>query len=194
HFPTCIAPTGPGDQNLECGAAMSSLPGAATGYVEHIALASDAIHYWLGCAVDDEADGKTNFGGVGSPSFCDPSVIPDCTDAFGFGQDQCYGDADAALGAFVSTENCTTLAVPYRATLCEDQQQALVYLNILCNWNEDGDWNDNIQCKDDICAREWAVKNAPVFLTPGCNLYASPSFFTGPYVGLVWMRMTLSST
>jgi len=196
HFPTCIAPSLPGDQDIECGAPQSSPP-ATTGYVTHLAAATDPYHFWLGCAVDDEANGKTTpGGGPGSPSFCSVGVLDDCGEAIGggpvFGQDECYGDAEAALSATVIAEMCTTMTLQYKAELCE-QQTVQVYLNILADWNQDGDWNDNVACKEEDCALEWAVKNVLVPLSPGCNTYNSPLFLTGPFVGPVWMRISLSA-
>jgi hypothetical protein len=196
HFPTCLMITPPGDLNLDCSTPSGSLPGP-TGYVEHVALPGDPFHFWLGCAVDDESDGKVNLApaAAGTPSMCDPGVLVDCLDGTGgitFGQDECYGDLEAALVAPVTAEMCSLVTFPYKATLCEGTQVP-VYLNVLADWNRDGDWNDNIACKLDQCSLEWAVKNAPVVLSPGCNTYDTPRFLTGPYVGPVWMRITLSA-
>lgn len=195
-FPTCIAPGPIGDQDIECGSPLSIPPGPA-GYVLNVATAADPTHFWLGCGVDGETDGKTNLGGAaGSLSFCNaagPAV--DCSDGFGallFGQDECYGDPEAALATPVTSEVCTLLTIPYRATVCEDHDQQ-VYLNVLADWNQDGDWNDNVVCKEERCATEWAIKNRLVTLRPGCNPYSIGGITTGPYVGAVWMRMSISA-
>jgi len=196
-FPTCVTAFPPGDQDLECGLPQSSPPGP-TGFVMHVALPDDPYHFWLGCDVDSEVDGKTNPGGPGgSPSFCNPGVLVDCAETppggLTFGQDECYGDAEAALGGTVKAEMCSLLAVEYTASLCEPNA-VQVYLNVLADWNRDGDWNDNVACKEDDCAYEWAVKNVLIGLSPGCNTYFTPPFLTGPFVGPVWMRMSLSAT
>ncbi len=203
HFPTCIFPTAPGDQQLEC-APPSSTPPAITGYVKHVALASDADHFWLGCGtpisplsgIDSEIDGKVNLVAIsGSISWCNDAVIVDCNefaDGQLYGQDECYGDADAGLASFVTVTGCSLGVVPYNAYNCSDNNTT-VYLNILVDWNYDGDWNDMIACPPHRCAPEWAVKNKKVGLAPGCNALTSPSFQVGPREGTPWMRITLSS-
>src|SRR5262249_12444948 len=47
HFPTCLAATAAGTQEIDCGAAVSTFPGP-TGYVLHHELAV-ASNFWLGC-------------------------------------------------------------------------------------------------------------------------------------------------
>ncbi len=196
HFPTCIAPTAPGSQTLDCGTPLSTPPGV-TGYVKHVALPTDVDHFWLGCpigAVDSEADGKVNLGG-GPISICNDGPV-DCVEALGpmlFGQDECYGDPDAGLASFVSFARCSLQTVTMKAYNCSDHNVA-AYLNVLVDWNQDGDWNDNTLCfQDKICAPEWAVKNITVSLVPGCNTLTSPLIQVGPRPGYAWMRLTLSS-
>ncbi len=202
HFPTCLLDTPAGSQTSACLPALSTAPGL-TGYVEHVAVAGDPLHFWLGCpagaatAVDDEANGKVSGAAApGGPSLCDAMVTTDCVEtAFGgttFAQDECYGDADAAIAAAVSFSSCQFASVPYRATSCTNIQ---VYLNILVDMNQDGDWNDNFQCTAS-CAYEWAVKNVVVSLATGCNTLTSPTFLVGPVPGGAtrngWMRITLT--
>src|SRR5262249_39093129 len=70
------------------------------------------------------------------------------------------------------------------------------YLNVLVDWNQDGDWNDVLNCgpigSAQNCAPEWAVKNVPISLVPGCNNLVTPNFRVGPNPGQGWMRITLS--
>jgi len=197
RFPTCLFGSAPGIQQLDCGSALSTPPGV-TGYVMHEALATDADHFWLGCpqgAVDSESDGKMNVGGA-STSACNDAVFVDCTEFIGalpFGQDECYGDADAGLASFVSFARCSLQTVRMNAYNCSDHV-VTVYLNLLVDWNQDGDWNDNTLCfQNKICAPEWAVVNTPVTLVPGCNVLTSPQIQVGPREGVAWMRITLSS-
>jgi hypothetical protein len=196
HFPTCTFGSPPGTQELECGAALSTPP-AVTGYVVNTALAADTDHFWLGCptgAVDSEADGKVSPGG-GSISICNDGPV-DCVEAIGgllFGQDECYGDPDAGLSTFVSFARCSLQAVPMNVYNCSDHQVSM-YLNMLVDWNQDGDWNDNVLCfQNKICAPEWVVKNVTFMLAPGCNVITSPKFQVGPNEGDAWMRITVSS-
>jgi len=199
HFPTCIFPSAPGTQEIECGLPNSTPPGT-TGYVKHVALKTDLDHFWLGCplgAIDSESDGKVNI----IPPFkfksaCDTTVAVDCTDLLGplvYGQDECYGDADAGLASFQEFGRCSVQSVPFIAYNCSDHD-VTVYLNILVDWNQDADWNDNTLCfQNKICAPEWAVKNFTVTLVPGCNTIVSPSIQVGPREGDAWMRISLSS-
>jgi hypothetical protein len=201
HFPTCLQDTPPGTMEIDCSTASGSLPGP-TGYVEHIVSATDPIKYWLGCGdgtaanpgVDSEIDGKVSLGGP--TSACDERQPVDCIEpawggAMSFGQDECYGDLDAGIASPVSFAACSLSVVRFTAYNCTSESQP-VYLNLLVDWNQDGDWNDNIACRIPRCVPEWALKNVIVTLPPGCNTLTTPSFIAGPSVGLCWMRITIS--
>jgi hypothetical protein len=199
HFPTCSAGSPPGTQELGCAPPLSTPPGV-TGYVTHVATPTDPAHFWLGCGtpgVDGESDGKMNNTGA-LVSQCATNVAVDCVEpAFGmsFGQDECYGDGvDAGLsGPMLAFARCSLGVVPYKAYNCSNDYPT-VYLNILVDWNRDEDWNDMVLCPAvNLCAPEWAVKNASVALAPGCNSLFSPSFRVGPQVGGSWMRITLTN-
>lgn len=200
HFPTCLFASGPGTRDVVC-APISSVPGP-TGYVEHLSATNDAQLFWLGCGspftgargVDSEADGKTNPTGVGG-SVCNAAVTVDCAQpAFStmtFGQDECYGDDDAGVPGPITFTACTVDSVAYTTFNCRTTTQA--FLNILVDWNEDADWNDNFLCgATGPCAYEWAVKNAPILLAPGCQPHVSPVFRVGPRAGNGWMRVTIT--
>ncbi len=178
-------------------APISTMPGPA-GFVRHQRAATDP-GFWLGCfpatggGVDIEPDGKTNDNGA-AVSACNPNVAVDCYEtAFGltFGQDEAYGTNDAGLAAAVTFGTCASSTVTFNATNCAGAVRQ-VFLNILVDWNQDGDWNDNFQCPG-ACAYEWAVVNQPVFLQPGCNVVTSPAFRSGPNAGDGWMRITLTN-
>lgn len=75
-----------------------------------------------------------------------------------------------------------------------------LYVNVWCDWNRDGDWDDTMQCSGaaaPIPVPEWAVQNQLLVGLPvGLNLIATPPFMcwhpaTGD-VGPLWMRITLS--
>ena len=214
HFPTCTADSPAGTQETSCGAAPSTPPGP-TGYVKHVATSSDATYFGLGCgpssaqrlAVDTELDGVVHV--AGTPPAVVPSEVSTCSpavaimayeNAFGglwFGADEAAGDVnDAGLAAPPSLGTCAQASVPFKAWSCAPAGQT-VTLNILVDWNQDGDWNDVVACgspgSGGPCAPEWAVKNASIVLQPGCNSLASPLFRVGPNTGDTWMRITLTA-
>jgi hypothetical protein len=196
RFPTCMKPSPAGTQEIDCGAALSTLPGV-TGFVMHHELAATG-NFWLGCypgpgGLDSEPDGKLALMGIAG-SGCLVGA-PDCTESMGgtqtYAQDECFGDgSDAGLVALPNLVACGTSHVDLAAYSCGATLK--VYLNVLIDWNQDGDWNDNIACNAAACAPEWAVKNAPYMISGGCNPIASPNFRVGPNPGQTWMRLTLS--
>jgi hypothetical protein len=70
-----------------------------------------------------------------------------------------------------------------------------LYVNVWCDWNRDGDWDDTVECVT-APAPEWAVRNQLLFKLPvGLNQISTPAFLpwhpaTGPEE--IWMRITLS--
>lgn len=76
-----------------------------------------------------------------------------------------------------------------------------LWVNVWCDWNRDGDWDDNsITNPDIICAKgnisEWAVQNQYLFNLPaGLNQLTTPAFLSWhpkDGSGEIWMRITLS--
>ncbi|MBI5835777.1 MAG: hypothetical protein HZB25_00905 [Candidatus Eisenbacteria bacterium] len=197
RFPTCAFPSAPGTQTLAC--PPISTPPGPTGFIRHLQLGNS---YWLGCyltpvgpqGIDSEPDGKTNTPAVGM-SVCHPGLPTDCVEkAFGmtFDQDECYADgSDAGLHVMPVFLPCAMAGVGFTTFNCDGPRQ--VFLNILVDMNEDGDWNDNFPCPTG-CAYEWAVKNVPIPLPPGCATLASPPFLVGPRSqnGRGWMRISLT--
>lgn len=205
HFPTCFLPFAPGTQEIQCDLPLSTPPGL-TGYVRHFSAQGDPYKVWLGCGatgvpggIDGERDGKVNLSPlIGWPSVCNNTVPTDCVElAFGvmpFNQDECTGDlVDAGVTARVQFAACAMAGVWFTTTNCSTTPQP-AYLNALVDWNQDGDWNDNIACTSlpAGCAHEWAVKNTPMVLAPGCANYVSTTFLAGPIVGPSWMRITVT--
>jgi len=76
-----------------------------------------------------------------------------------------------------------------------------LYVNVWCDWNRDGDWDDStltnpsLACSKGIVS-EWAVKNQYLINLPaGLNQITSKAFLSWhPDVGRkqIWMRITLS--
>ncbi|HSG00537.1 MAG TPA: GEVED domain-containing protein, partial [Vicinamibacterales bacterium] len=199
RFPTCLTAGPIGTQEIECDVPLSTPPGPA-GYVRHLQAPGAPDAFWLGCGsaadpglgVDSEVDGKSSLGLAASS--CNPAVTVDCIEAFGlpFGQDECYGDLDAGLGDRVAFGACSTQALTFTAYSCATVDQQ-VFLNVLVDWNQDGDWNDNAICRGNKrCAPEWAVKNVVVDLIPGCGTYTSPMIQVADSTGIAWMRITLT--
>ncbi len=71
------------------------------------------------------------------------------------------------------------------------------YVNVWCDWNRDGDWNDTIIATDGTLIPEWAVQDhQPTIPGIGTYTFISPSFTcwhpeaddTAP----IWVRITIS--
>ena len=205
-FPTCRDMSVFGTQELPPVCPPRSSPPGPTGHIFHTS-SSIGANYWLGCypgsglgtemGIDRDPEGKMNQPAVGS-SFCD-SRPTDCVEtAFGltFDQDECYGDgSDAGLSGPPALTACQSGAITFNTYLCSSLPQT-VFLNILVDMNQDGDWNDALLCNSPAagCAYEWAVKNVPIVLTPGCGQVTSPAFAVGPTPGPAWLRISLMDT
>jgi len=207
QFPTCTGGCGVGTQTFPTACPPISTPPGPTGFVRHDQFGPGGPgNYWLGCyvspegfpmGIDTEFEGKTGAPASGVSS-CDGTTPTDCVEvAFGgmpFDQDECYLDgSDAGIKSPIVFTPCTPASVTYEAFYCGQQPQTPVFLNILVDWNADGDWNDVEICPGG-CAPEWAVVNAPVVLFVGCNLLTSPMFLPGPFEGPAWLRISLTST
>ncbi len=213
HFPTCLAQTAAGTQEIACGAAPGTAPGP-TGYVRHDGTSPNAVGFGLGCgpanaqglAVDNDLDGTVN--ATASPPFVIPSETSACSPAVAlyeyergggglwFGADEIPGDADAGLATPDTMPACRLAALKFKAWSC-GQGTLTVYLNVLVDWSQDGDWNDVVACgtaAGPSCVPEWAVKNQAIQLVPGCNATMSQYFTAGPNAGPSWMRVTLTSS
>ena len=200
HFPTCLAAGPPGTLNVVC--SPGGLPPGPTGFVRHQHVATSS-QYWLGCGtvglppsgIDGEGDGKVNDNG-GALSACAPGLVVDCTEAaFGltFGQDDCTGGSDAGLTATPTFFTCTPTGLTFNTYNCSPIERQVI-VNVLIDWNHDGDWNDEVQCGPALCVPEWVVQNRPFFLMPGCGSVNIPPFMTGGSPGPAWMRITISDT
>jgi len=205
-YPTCVAP-GPIGTVENVAPIRGTLPGPA-GYVRH--FQSGGANYWLGCTVspfgfggiDSENNGK--FSLVPGTPACGDGPLPDCGAVFG--QDECDGDSDAGVTANLYACSPFPAQVVIVTTACAGGRD--VYVNVLVDLNDDGDWNDNVACRaanspscvgpctsPDGAAHEWAVKNLRITLPGGgCLQQALPPFEPGARVvsPVVWMRVSLT--
>jgi hypothetical protein len=188
-----------GTQELFC-APLSTPPGPA-GYMRHFNSAPS--HYWLGCfdvpsigftGIDDDIDGKV--GPPGGPSVCsggptdgDLNLPPN-----NFSQDESYSDGDAGLYPNQVLVACFGQPLGFETANCGNETTA--YLNVLADLNFDGDWNDNLDCSSVSppagCVYEWAVKNRPIAIGPGCQTHNTPPIYGGTQTGQCWVRITLT--
>lgn len=71
------------------------------------------------------------------------------------------------------------------------------YVNVWCDWNRDGDWNDTIIAPDGTLIPEWAVQDhQPALPGIGTYTFTTPAF-TCWHLGLddaepIWVRITIS--
>ena len=190
-FPTCLTPGPVGTQNIDPLCPPISTPPGATGFVKHVQFGLD--NYWLGCyptplgpmGIDTEMDGKVNTPSIGF-SACMAGLPTDCVEAIegGFDQDECYGDgSDAGLKTKVAFVGCHPNWFSFQVYSCAHTTRE-IYLNILVDWNRDGDWNDSFFCPqlNGGCVYEWSVKNSIVSILPGCNTLPTPAIYGGPFV------------
>ena len=71
-----------------------------------------------------------------------------------------------------------------------------LYINVLVDWNVDGQWGGSVSGPAGT-AYEWAVRNFAIDVSKwpaGVNsmMVQLPSFLSGPVVGFVWTRITLT--
>jgi hypothetical protein len=174
---------------------FGTVPGA-TGYIIHVDHRNAPL--WIGCGgagvgYDEETEAKINL----SPSLCGEGPV-DCVEGspagLQFGQDECVGAGDAGLIFPSSFVACSTQVVAFNVTYdLPPGPDYLFYINVLVDWNMDGDWNDTFLCPDrPECVYEWAVKNEFALSAGGCGVVPSRPFLTGPKVGMAWMRVTIT--
>jgi len=91
--------------------------------------------------------------------------------------------------------HCALSSFDYMVNVVNPPVTALI-LNVWCDWNRDGDWDDVMTCPDGTQVPEWAVQNAALPLLPvGLQRRTTPTFTayhpTDPPTEM-WMRITLS--
>ena len=100
---------------------------------------------------------------------------------------------DDAVVLPLSMPSCRWTTFEYTVNVVDPNVD--LYVNVWCDWNRDGDWDDTLECVT-APAPEWAVRNQLLFKLPvGLNQITTPAFLpwhpaTGPEK--IWMRITLS--
>ena len=140
--------------------------------------------YYLGkwVSLEAEADVGLDEDGVNN-------LIPGANVA-----DQDGGDDGLKLP--VALPFCGSTTLDYTVTMVgASSQQA--YVNVWCDWNRDGDWNDRVTCADGADVPEWAVQNQVIALAgPGMYGFTTPSFRcwqpTNEPSEAIWLRISIA--
>ncbi len=94
---------------------------------------------------------------------------------------------------------CEEATFDYRVTFANPlTNDTPAYVNVWCDWNRDGDWDDTEVCPDGVTVPEWAVQNASVtnnFI--GSVVLTTPPFRcwhpqTEGELDPMWMRISIS--
>jgi len=166
----------------------------AYGYVEHLNFGAD-----LGPSIDYEQDGNAGL--------C-PSFAP-------YDDDECFAGGDAGLTmpepytiinglvALCPNSNGTSLGFPCDTAIWGGHvdidvnnfmpNQGDAFMNVLIDWNRDGDWGDTVYC-DTILVEEHVLQNfivPPGYTGPLSGLFPA-HFIIGPDHGFFWARFTIS--
>jgi hypothetical protein len=102
------------------------------------------------------------------------------------------GDDAIDLKVPLNLPNCCWTTLEYKVTVVDPSVD--LWVNIWCDWNRDGDWDDVVECPEGP-APEWAVQNQFLFNLPaGPHTITSPAFL--PWhpddIEHIWIRITLS--
>jgi hypothetical protein len=104
--------------------------------------------------------------------------------------------ADDGLQLPVDLPACQTTTVDYVVT-STSPQPTRAYVNLWCDWNRDGDWDDALVCPDGSRVIEWAVQNHAISLPgPGTYTFTSPTFVcwhpAGGDLDPLWVRLMIT--
>ncbi|MFC1761849.1 GEVED domain-containing protein [Planctomycetota bacterium] len=97
----------------------------------------------------------------------------------------------------ISMSHCEIAQIQYQVRVF-NPIQSTAYVNIWCDWNRDGDWDDTLTCQDGLQAPEWAVQNQSIAITDtGIFDITSLPFTCWHLFGditpsPIWMRVTLA--
>ncbi len=104
--------------------------------------------------------------------------------------------ADDGLRLPLSMPDCQETTLDYVVTVIDPSAQE-VYVNVWCDWNRDGDWDDVLTCPDGETVPEWAVRNdEPLLPGPGEYVFTSSPFKcwhpAGDESGPIWVRISIA--
>lgn len=171
------------------------------GYIEHTNFGA-----WFGPTCDFESDGN---GG------CCPLFNPNNYD-----QDECFNDEDAGLikpepytlvGSTVVTA-CPGCGGSALGTVCQQSQWGKdididvhntmpnhepyleAYVNVLVDWNQDGQWGGSSMCLGGNTTPEHVLVNfrVPALYIGTLSALGPPDFTIGPNQGYVWARFSIT--
>jgi len=103
---------------------------------------------------------------------------------------------DDGLQLPVVMPRCEQTTLTYTVTVTGDGTRQ-PYVNVWCDWNRDGDWNDRIPCADGSEVPEWAVQNQqPVLGGPGTYTITTTPLRCwhpdGDTIDPMWLRITIA--
>jgi hypothetical protein len=174
-FPTCLDPT-------------------VAGYVSHEVKET----LYLGPSLDGETDGNSGI--------CNPFMAP-------YNNDECFNDGDAGLIKPATYTISGSSIVPCNGTggilgavldtaqwgqnidlFVTNTTGETAYLNVLIDFNQDGEWKYVPDCPCDVDIVEHILVDFPIptgYSGPVSALLP-PEFYISVYAGYHWMRTTLS--
>jgi len=156
--------------------------GSGTGPYGPVHLNSEVVAY-LGATITRETEADTG-----------PDEDPRNNIKTDLGTGANYDNGDDAIDLKVpmNLPNCCWTTLEYEVTVVDPNVD--LWVNIWCDWNRDGDWDDVVDCPEGP-APEWAVQNQFLYNLPvGLNTITSPAFL--PWhpddIEHIWIRITLS--
>ncbi len=86
--------------------------------------------------------------------------------------------ADDSIKLPLVLPHCQEAKISFTLTNISPTVTSPIYLNVWCDWNRDGDWDDLIECVDGTTIPEWAVQNTPIII----NFAGNVSLDTPPFM------------
>lgn len=99
-------------------------------------------------------------------------------------------DDGIPAGVPIVLPHCGKGTIPVIATVAASAPA--MFLNVWCDWNRDGDWNDVMICPDGTAAPEWACQNLPVPPPGGFLSVNVQSWHRTLQTEPIWIRVSLA--